>query len=238
MNKRLKSRILLAAAALAFVPTLTPGARAQAVVCTNCSTEVTQLLNLARLIDQLGTQQNILTTGTNQFQTMTVNTTPYASLSWSNGVANLASVNSLLSSPSLLGLGTSQYGTYNSYLGTQPTVSEFAAKHQQWSLGTNSSVLTALQAGQQQASQITGDEQATLSSLKAQIQSAAGNLQALQTIAQTNIMIVEQLQKLRQLTLTDMSLKAQAIQSEADKDASTQAAWSSFLTTNSTVPTN
>ena len=123
MNKRLKSRILAAAAALALVPALTPGARAQAVYCTNCSSEVTQLLNLARLIDQLGTQQNILTTGTNQFQTMTVNTTPYASLSWSNGVANLASVNSLLSSPSLLGLGTSQYGTYNSYLSTQPTSS-------------------------------------------------------------------------------------------------------------------
>ncbi|MGC1586697.1 MAG: conjugal transfer protein TrbJ [Rhodomicrobium sp.] len=238
MNKRLNSRILAAAAALAFLPAGSAGARAQAVVCTNCSTEVTQLLNLARLIDQLGTQQNILTTGTNQFQTMTVNTTPYASLSWSNGTANLASVNALLSSPSLLGLGTSQTGTYNSYLSTQPTSSEFAAKYQQWSTNTNSSVLTALQAGQQQASQITGDEASALNNLKAQTQGVQGNLQALQTIAQTNIMIIEQLQKLRQLTLTDMSLKAQAIQTEADKDASTQAAWSSFLTTNSTVPTN
>ncbi len=238
MNKRLKSRILAAAAALALIPAGAAGARAQAVYCTNCSTEVTQLLNLARLIDQLGTQQNILTTGTNQFQTMTVNTTPYASLSWGNGAGNLASVNALLSSPSLLGLSGSQYGTYNSYLSTQPTQSEFAGKYQQWSTNTNSSVATALQAGQQQASQITGDEQATLSSLKAQTQSAAGNLQALQTIAQTNIMIVEQLQKLRQLTLTDMSLKAQAMQTQADKDASTQAAWSSFLTTNSTVPAN
>ncbi len=238
MNKQLKSRILAAVAALALVPALTPDAHAQAVYCTNCSSEITQLLNLARLIDQLGTQQNILTTGTNQFQTMRVNTTPYASLSWSNGTANLASVNSLLSSPSLLGLGGSQYGTYNSYLSTQPTSSEFSAKYQQWSANTNTSVATALQAGQQQAGQITGDEQAMLANLKSQTASVQGNLQALQTIAQTNIAIVEQLQKLRQLTLTDMSLKAQAIQTEADKDASTQAAWSSFLTTNSTVPMN
>ncbi len=238
MNKRLKSRILAAAAALAFVPTLTPGARAQAVYCTNCSSEVTQLLNLARLIDQLGTQQNILMTGNNQFQSMTVNTTPYASLSWSNGVSNLTSVNALLSNPGLLGLSASQYGTYNSYLSTQPSSSEFAAKYQQWSTNTNSSVLTALQAGQQQAGQITGDEASAVANLKAQTQAVQGNLQALQTIAQTNIMIVEQLQKLRQLTLTDMSLKAQAMQTQADKDASTQAAWSSFLTTNSTVPAN
>ncbi len=236
MNKRLKSQILAAAAVLALIPVQAAGARAQAVYCTNCSSEVTQLLNLARLFDQLGTQQNILTAGNNQFQTMTVNTTPYSSLSWGNGVSNLASVNALLLNPGLLGLSGSQYGTYNNYLSTQPTQSEFAAKYQQWSTNTNSSVATALQAGQQQAGQITGDEASAVANLKAQTQSTQGNLQALQTIAQTNIMIVEQLQKLRQLTLTDMSLKAQAIKTEADKNASTQAAWSSFLTTNSTVP--
>ena len=238
MNRRLKSQILAAAAALALIAAGSAGADAQAVYCTNCSSEVTQLLNLARLIDQLGTQQNILSTGTNQYQNMTVNSTPYSSLSWGNGVSNLASVNALLSNPGLLGFSGSQYGTYNNYLSTQPTAGEFAGKYQQWSTNTNASVATALQAGQLQAGQITGDEQATLNNLKAQTQGAAGNLQALQTIAQTNIMVVEQLQKLRQLTLTDLSLKAQAMQTEADKNASTQAAWSSFLTTNSPVPSN
>ena len=41
-----------------------------------CASELTQLLNLARLVDQLATQGNILTTGTNQLHLATVNTTP------------------------------------------------------------------------------------------------------------------------------------------------------------------
>ena len=95
--KRQLSAAALALGAFAFASALTVRpVCAQAVYCTNCASEITQLLNLARLVDQLGTQGNILQTNTNQFQTMTVNTTPLPSLQWGNGPSDLQSVTSLL----------------------------------------------------------------------------------------------------------------------------------------------
>ena len=63
-----------------------------------CASELTQLLNMARLVDQLATQGNILTTGTNQLHLATVNTTPFTSLSMSTNGGGLQSYNSTLSS--------------------------------------------------------------------------------------------------------------------------------------------
>jgi P-type conjugative transfer protein TrbJ len=245
MKEQLKTAIRILAAAGALLAGTATG-YAQAVYCTNCSSEVTQLLNLARLADQLATQGNILQTNTNQFQNMTQNTTPYSSLQWSNGAANLQSVNSTLANGSALSFANSgltgqfgqQYGTYDSYLNTTSGSAAFAAKYQQWSTNTNASVLSTLQAGNLQSSQITGSEQASINALKAQTGSAAGNLQALQTIAQVGILNVQQLQALRQLILTDTSLHANAIQTQADTGSAQQAAWRTFLNTQTNIPTS
>lgn len=243
MKMRLKTAGIILAAVLAS--NVQPGF-AQTVYCTNCASEVTQLLNLARLVSQLETQGSILTTNTNQFQNMTVNTTPYSSLQWSNGASNIQSVNSVLASsgslsfasPSLAGAFGQQYGNYNSYLSSPASSSAAAAKYQQWSTNTNASVLSALQAGNLQSSQMTGTEQSTIASLKAQAGSPQGNLQALQTVAQAGLLTVEQLQKLRQLILTDTSLHANAIQTQADMTASQQAAWRTFVNTQNNIPTS
>ena len=243
MKKRLKGAALALAAVLAA--NIGPSA-AQTVVCANCSTEFTQLFNLAQLVDQLATQGNILTTNTYQLQNMTLNTTPFSSLQWSNGASNISSVNSLLAgsgalsfaSPSLTSQFNQQYGNYSSYLSTAPTSATFGAKYQQWSAGTNASVLSTLQAGALQSSQITGAELGTINGIKAQTAGVQGNLQALQNVAQIGVLTVEQLQKLRQLILTDTSLHANAIQTQADRDASQQAAWRTFLKTQINIPTS
>ena len=56
-------------------------------------------------------------------------------------------------------------------------------------------------------------------------------MQALQTLAQIGLLNVEQLQKVRQLMLTDTSLQANAIQTRSDRDAFEEAAWRSFMKT-------
>ncbi|ADP71008.1 P-type conjugative transfer protein TrbJ [Rhodomicrobium vannielii ATCC 17100] len=219
--------------------------RAQAVYCTNCASEITQLLNLARLVDQLGTQGNILQTNTNQFQTMTVNTTPLPSLEWGNGAANIQSVNTALASANSLSFAKSgltaqfsqHYGTYDSYLTSPATSAAFADKYQQWSTNANASVLSTLEAGSLQSGQIGGDELALINRLKIQTGAVQGNLEALQTLAQVGLLNIEQLQKLRQLILADTSLKANAIQTEADQSASQQAAWRRFIKAPETIPT-
>ena len=92
---RLLKRAVLGAAGMTVATYATP-AIAQAVYCTNCASEVTQLLNLARLVDQLATQGSILQTTNNQFLSMTVNTTPLSSLQWGTGQSNIVSLNSIL----------------------------------------------------------------------------------------------------------------------------------------------
>jgi P-type conjugative transfer protein TrbJ len=243
MKRQLRGA-LIALALASLIPEILPLAHAQAVFCTNCSSEVTQLLNLARLIDQLTTQGNILTTGNNQLQNMTVNTAPLNSLQWNNGASNLNSVNSILAGATSLSFANGgvsslfgqQYGTYNTYLGAPSTSQAFAAKYQQWSSNSNSSVLSTLQAGNTQSSQITGSEQAAINGLKAQTGSVTGNLQALQTIAQAGLLNIQQLQALRQLILTDTSLKANQIQIQNDALMSQQAAWRTFLNTQQNIP--
>jgi len=246
----MKRQLKVAALALAAIAWLSfAGVRqslAQAVYCTNCASEITQLLNLARLVDQLGTQGNILQTNTNQFQTMTVNTTPLPSLEWGNEAATIQSVNTALASANALSFAKTglaaqfgqHYGTYDSYLTSPATSAAFAGKYQQWSATANASVLSTLEAGSLQSGQIGGDELALINRLKSQTGAVQGNLEALQTLAQVALLNIEQLQKLRQLILADTSLKANAIQTEADQSASQQAAWRTFIKTQTTIPTS
>jgi P-type conjugative transfer protein TrbJ len=203
--------------------------------CTGpCASELTQLLNLARLVDQLATQGNILTTGTNQLHLATVNTTPFTSLSMSTNGGSLQSYNSTLSSgtsisfasPSLTSLFNQQNSTYTTYLSAPPAA---ATKQAQWSANTNSSVLTTLQAGQLQSAAMTGTEQSTLSGLKTQISSAQGNLQIAQANGSAILFTAQELQSLRQLLLTHTSLQAADIQRRSDEKAAERAAWTNFV---------
>jgi P-type conjugative transfer protein TrbJ len=235
---KLLKRAALGAAGMALAFFATPGL-GQTVYCVNCSSELTQLANLARLVDQLATQGSILTTNNTQLLNMIANTTRLPSLQWGAGQSNIVSLNSILSGSSSLSYASAnltsafgqKYSDYNAYFSGQPTSATAAAKSQQWSSDTNASVLSTLRAGNLQSSQMLGDEQGTISSLRTQAASVEGNLQAMQTLAQIGLLHVEQLQKVRQLILTDTSLQANAIQTRADRDALEQAAWRKFIKT-------
>lgn len=208
---------------------------AQTVYCTNCSSETTQLLNLIRLIEQLTTQNN-------HYQLTVTNTQPFNTLQWGSGSNNVISVNALLAgsgSPSFANPGAAgQYNNYNGYLNTPANSTQAAANYQRWSTNTNTSASAALKAGNLQSSQMTGSEATTINNLKSQAQSAQGNLQELQVIAQIGILNAQMMQSLRQSVLTGTSLNANGIQTQSDKTTAQQAAWRNFLTTQNTVPTS
>ena len=206
------------------------GTFAQTVYCMNCSSEITQLLNLARLIDQLGTQNQ-------QLQNMIDNRKPFASLQWGNGASNLQSVNSLLSGSGALSFANSgvasqfnqQYGTYDSYRGAQATSASADAKYEEWSANRNASVLSTLQAGNMQSSQMTGEEQSDLAGLKSQIGGMTSEIQGLQALGQIGIYNIQELQALRQLVLMDMSMRANAMAIEGARADWQQANWRNFV---------
>jgi P-type conjugative transfer protein TrbJ len=135
-------------------------------------------------------------------------------------------------------LFTSQNSNYNSYVSSPQTSATAAAKFQQWSTNTNSSVLSTLQAGQLQSTAMTGTEQSTLSGLKTQISTAQGNLQIAQANGSAILFTAQELQSLRQLILTHTSLQANDIQTRSDKETSQQAAWRTFVNTQNNIPTS
>jgi P-type conjugative transfer protein TrbJ len=232
----LKRTISLAAAVLLAALAPRP-ASAQTVYCTNCGSEYTQLANYAQLADQLIKQAGILQQSINQYQNMVRNSTPLTQQQWGGAMNDIRAVNSILSQAQSLtylagGLDAAfakKFNDYNGYVNGSIGAQTFAAKYQQWSADTSSSVLTTLKAAGSQSSQITGAEDQLLQILQSQAETAGGTMQALQVGNEVSVQTVRQLQKLRQLVLADLQLKANFIQTHADKEAVQQAAWKQFV---------
>lgn len=229
------------ATARAFAPVLltllsvTPetSASAQAVYCTNCSSELTQLQNYLQLVATLAKQAALLEQAITQTGLMVQNITPLSKPSYGNGQSDLAALQNLVAQATALSYASAnldtaanaRFQTYQTYAASPQTSTGFAAKYQQWSQDMETSVLSTLKAAQSQANTINGSEQQTVSQLKAQSTAAAGQLQAQQTGNAIGLEAIGQVQKLRQLLLTDLQLKANAAGASADKDAAHQAAW-------------
>jgi P-type conjugative transfer protein TrbJ len=212
--------------------------RAQAVYCTNCSSELTQLQNYLQLASALAKQAALLEQAITQTGIMTKNAAPLSNLQYGSGQADLQALQRLVSQTSALSYASAnldnaantRFQTYQTYAASPPATASIAAKYQQWSQDMEASVLTTLKAAQAHAAQINGSEQQTLSRLKAQTSGATGQMQALQTGNSINLEAIAQVQKLRQLLLLDLQLKANAAGSLADKEAAQQAAWKAFVT--------
>jgi len=212
-------------------------ASAQVVYCTNCSSELTQLQNYLQLVTTLAKQAALLEQAITQTGLMVQNATPLSKPSYGNGQADLLALQNLVAQTNALSYASAnldaavnaRFQTYQAYAASPPTSTGFAAKYQQWSQDMEASVLTTLKAAQSQATTINGSEQLTVSQLKVQSSNAQGHLQALQTGNAIGLEAIEQVQKLRQLLLTDLQLKANAAGASADKDAAQQAAWQAFV---------
>jgi P-type conjugative transfer protein TrbJ len=210
---------------------------AQVVYCTNCSSELTQLQNYLQLVATLAKQAALLEQSITQTGLMVQNATPLSKPAYGNGQADLLALQNLIAqtnalsyaSANLDGAVNARFQTYQAYAASPQTSTSFAAKYQQWSQDMEASVLTTLKAAQSQANTINGSEQQTVSQLKAQTSAAEGQLQAQQTGNAIGLEAIGQVQKLRQLLLTDLQLKANAAGASADKDAAQQAAWQAFV---------
>ena len=183
-------------------------------------------------------QAALLEQSLSQTQLMTTNTTPLASVPQSAAANDLKALFALVAQAQSLSFASAnldsrfqgKFGTYQSYLGGAQTPASFAAKYQQWSADANASVLTTLKGAGLQATSMQGSEEALLQALHTQNGSVSGQLQAAQLSNAIATEGVRQIQKLRQLLLLDLQLKANAIQNGQDKEASQQAAWQKFVT--------
>ena len=227
-----------AIAAAVFSLLMPAGAAGQAVYCTNCGSEVTQVLNYIQLGEQLLKQAAQLEQSIAQTKIAMANATPLQQQLQGNAAADLKALQALVAQAQSLSFAAgnldNQFATkFKDYQGSlggtldQPT---FAAKYQQWSADTKDSVLITLKGAGVQATSIQGSEEALIQALAAQSGSAVGQLEAMQTGNAIATESIRQIQKLRQLVMLDLQLKANAIQTGQDRETSQQAAWTKFVT--------
>jgi type IV secretion system protein TrbJ len=213
-----------------------PGSRAQAVFCTNCSTEFTQLANNLQLIDQLARQVELVRESVQQTANLALNTQPLDNQTWGNTLAEIRRLNGLLAQAKSLSFASAnlearfgeKYKDYNGYVRDQTGGDALTGKLQQWSEDTNASVLTTLQAAGLSSTQIEGEEDDHLRSLERLAETAEGRMQAIQVGNQIAVAAVRQTQKLRQTMLLQVQLLANFVQQQGDRQSAEAAKWTTF----------
>jgi type IV secretion system protein TrbJ len=213
-----------------------PASRAQAVVCTNCATEFTQLANNLQLVDQLARQVELVRESVQQTANLALNTRPLDGQAWGNTLAEIRRLNSLLAQAKSLSFASAdldarfseKYKDYNGYVRDQTGEEALAGKLQQWSEDTNASVLTTLKAAGLSSTQIEGEEDDHLRSLERLAETAEGRMQAIQVGNQIAMAAVRQTQKVRQTMLLQVQLLANFVQQQGDRQTAEAARWENF----------
>jgi P-type conjugative transfer protein TrbJ len=221
---------------LAILIFAAPAGRAQAVFCTNCSTEFTQLANNLQLVDQLARQVELVRESVQQTANLALNTQPLENQAWGTTLAEIRRLNSLLAQAKSLSFASAdldarfseKYKDYNGYVRDQTGDDALSGKLQQWSEDTNASVLSTLKAAGLSSIQIEGEEDDHLRGLERLAETAEGRMQAIQIGNQIAMAAVRQTQKLRHTMLLQVQLLANFVQQQGDRQTTEVAKWTNF----------
>jgi P-type conjugative transfer protein TrbJ len=204
---------------------------ADAVVCVNCSNEVTQLLNKATLLQQLAQQAEQLKTEINQYSDMLQNSKGVSTQLWGKAFQDFTRLQQIMSQSKALAASASnldgqfagKYGTYTAYQNQQMGKEDFQRKYQQWSVEGSDNALYTLKGLNLQAQQME-EEQAVIHQLQSMAGSAEGRMQALQVANMMASQQVDQVFKLRQLMMQQVQMQANYLAIQQDKEAAERAA--------------
>jgi P-type conjugative transfer protein TrbJ len=115
-----------------------------------------------------------------------------------------------------------RFPDYNNWMNANFGAQNFMQSYRQWYTTQRDAISGALQVANLQAGQFQNENQ-VMAQLNAMGNSAQGRMQALQVGAQIANQQVQQLQKLRQLVMSQMNMQANYLAAEAAKDAAKQA---------------
>ena len=220
-----------------------PGA--DAVMCVNCGTEWTQLLNKAMMAKQLAQQASQLKTEIGQYQDMLTNSKGMPTQLWSRAMQDFQQLTGLMqrskslaySATNLDGQFANRYGTYDSYLSRKMGNQDWQNKYAQWSRENTDNTLYAMKGLGLQAAQMQSD-QVLLQRLQAMAGSAEGRMQAMQVANMMAGQNVDQVMKLRQLMMMQLQTQANYLALQQDKEAARQASREKLFKTWKPTPNN
>jgi len=195
------------------------------------ATEVTQLLNHAQLVLAYIRQGTQLANELNMYADMLKNSTRLSSHTFGAITADINALASIVQGGRALAysLGNLDARFRATYPGYGLTSANYYSSYQNWSQTSLDTTLGVLRAAGLQGQQLSS-EQATISALRGSIAGTVGRLEALHALGDVSEQQVEQLQKLRELMIADMSSKQAYQATIIQKDAAGEAASQWFFT--------
>ena len=191
------------------------------------ATEVTQLLNHAQLVMEYIRQGEQLANELNMYADIVKNSRMLSGQTFGavmndiNALANVVQGGQALA----YSLGNLDQLFRQTYPGYGYNVGAYYTQYRNWSQTSLDTTLGTLRAAGLQGQQLQS-EQAVLNSLRSSLQGTDGRLEALQALGDISEQQVEQLMKLRELMMADMSSKqayqAAMIQQQAASEAAAQ----------------
>jgi P-type conjugative transfer protein TrbJ len=191
------------------------------------ATEITQLLNHAQLILQYLRQAEQLAEAIKQTTDMLKNSKILPGQVFGPISSDLNALASIVQGGQALSYSLANLDSLFKarFPGYGYTGTSYYSQYQGWSQTSLDTTLGALRAAGLQGQQLQS-EQSVLSSLRSMAQTTDGRLEALQVMGQISEQQVQQLMKLRELMMADMSSKqsyqAAIIQKQAASEAATQ----------------
>jgi type IV secretion system protein TrbJ len=213
--------LLAATIAVQKPPTLQAGAFA---------TEFTQVLNHGQLVMSYIRQGEQLQQEIQQYQNMLRNTATLPSQVFGNVMMDLNALAAIVQNGMALAYSLADLdGQFRARFPGYGTTHAYYTDYRRWSQTSLDTTLGALRAAGLQGQQLQS-EQSVLNALKGMAQSSDGRMQALQVANQISEQQVEQLMKLRQLMLADLSSKQAYQAAQVQQQAATEAATERFFT--------
>lgn len=244
MRKPLKHAYVVAASAVALLaPAIMPTpAAAQfgsgVVVCANCSSEATavlqhaqQALQVAKMVENNIVQAQQFATQIQQYSNMLQNTKLLDGTQFGNLVQDIQKVRGIINQGKSLAYTASNLdnqfkerfkGLANYKAAGLLDADDMQGRYQAWSEDTNETALTAMKALGAEAENL--DDEATLmAKLQERAGTADGQMEAAQVGNELAVAAVGQMQKLRSLQMLQVQLMAKQMASDNDKEAAAMA---------------
>lgn len=224
----MKKRIINILLITVLVLSLSKPNDAEAVLAT----EFTQVLNHVELVIQVSQTARMLV---NQIQMISNQIEFLKSIAtnpngiWDNIVPLLAQLHNVVQQGQALSYNLQNISqvfqtTFPGYVPPQNFINEY----QQWTQGTLDSIRGSLMAAGLQSNQLS-TESSTLTSLKSLSNGAIGQTQAIQAGNMISHEMINQMQKLRQLQMSQMQAQSAYMAHQVNLDSSTQAAIDEYI---------
>jgi P-type conjugative transfer protein TrbJ len=214
-----------------------PAAAQASVLCVNCSTTMTQLLEYAKQLQQMETQLQQYSTQLQQYANMVQNTVSLPQQIYSTAMSDMQHVQGLMTMGSQLSFNNpgNSIGTFSSFLNNATSLPgnlpAQATQYAAWSTRAKDGITSAMQSIGVQNNQLSTDDQ-TMQRLQAQAGSSTGQMQAIQNASEISAQSVRETEKLRQLMMVQIQLQANQQSIKSEQDSQSQAEWQKFVAVN------